>query len=111
MELVQEDVGSLRKFALRRVGADLVPHVEGMLGALCLLFAAELAARRKHAVLRLEVDLFRRRWRCWGARLDSSRGGKAAAEAFEVLLLFLAELAHFDSALAGVAAGAGRGRP
>ena len=111
VEFVEKDVGAFRKLALGCVGADFVPHIERMLCALRLLFARELAARGKHAVLRLEVDPLRSGARDRRAGLCRARGGEAAAKAFEVLLLFLGEFAHFDWARAGVAAAAGRGTP
>src|SRR5213596_619845 len=93
VKLVQEDVGPLRELALGGIGRDLVPHVEGMLCALRLFFAHELAARGEHAVLRVAMNLVGTDKLGFSFRPRGACNPEAAAEAFQVALLLFGEVA------------------
>jgi hypothetical protein len=52
-----KDIDALWETAFRRLGAQLVPHVERMRFALRLFFRHEFLARGKKAVLRRAMDI------------------------------------------------------
>jgi hypothetical protein len=103
---MQKDVGPFRKTPSCCVGEHLVPHVEGMLRALCELLRYQLPTGGEPAVLSFEVNIgriseplfprpaatslciSRNRWRChrhlFAAFLD-----ERSNVAFQILLLFL----------------------
>jgi hypothetical protein len=106
MELVQKNVGALRKAPDCRIGEHFVPHVEGMLRPFREFFRYQLPASLNPTILRLNMnkggifqpwftgldaaDLFT----CSNRRRDSAQLraaflDKRGDEALQILLLFL----------------------
>jgi hypothetical protein len=92
VELVEEHVGALGRLAARGVARDQVPGIEAVPGALGFLFLDQRLARGDEALPRRLVNALGAGRNRWGSARALARGGKAAAQAVEVALLFFVEI-------------------